>query len=254
MKFFVAKKKSIIGVGLLLLTAIMLSINFFGCPSASVYFGASPRLVPIYNVATDDKKVAITFDSAWGADKTQGILDLLKEYNAKGTFFLVGFWAEKYPDMVKAIDKAGIEIGTHSNTHPDFAKLSEVQMKQELELSMSTIKSVTGKDVKLFRSPYGSYNNTSINVATSLGLTTIQWDVDTLDWKGLSAGEMAKRVSSKVNSGSIILCHNNSDNILEGLRLILDYLTSTGYSVVSVGDLIYTDNYTIDHAGVQHKN
>lgn len=254
MKFLVTTKKNIKHIAFLLIVALLLSINFFGAPSATVYFGNSPRLVPIYNVATEEKKVAITFDSAWGADKTQGILDLLKEYNAKGTFFLVGFWAEKYPDMVKAINEAGIEIATHSNTHPDFTKLSETQMQQELELSINTIKSIINKDIKLFRSPYGAYNNTSINVATNLGLQTIQWDVDTLDWKGLSAGEMVKRVSSKVQNGSIILCHNNSDNIIDGLRLILDYLTSSGYKVVSVGDLVYKDNYTIDHAGVQHKN
>ncbi len=254
MKFVVFKKSNITKILMMLVVVILLAINFFGVPSAAVYFGTSPRLVPIYNVNTPDKKVAITFDSAWGVDKTLGILDLLKEYNAKATFFLVGFWAEKYPDMVKAIDKAGIEIGTHSNTHPDFTTLSETQMKQELELSINTIKAVTGKDVTLFRSPYGAYNNTSINVAKALGLTTIQWDVDTLDWKGLTGGEMAKRVSTKVGNGSIILCHNNSDNILDGLRLILDYLTSSGYTVTSVGDIIYTKDYYIDHAGVQHKN
>ena len=251
--FVVLNKKHVIASIIIALVVIMLSVNVWGGRSASVYFGTSPRLVPIYNVDIEDKKVAITFDSAWGADKTQGILDILKEYNANATFFLVGFWAEKYPDMVKAIDEAGLEIGTHSNTHPDFTKLNETQMKQELELSSNTIKSITGKDVKLFRSPYGAYNNTSINVASSLGLTTIQWNVDTLDWKGLSAGEIAKRVSAKVVPGSIILMHNNSDNVLDGLRLTLDYLKSSGYTVTSVGDIIYSYNYTIDHAGVQHK-
>ena len=251
--FVVLNKKHVIASIIIALVVIMLSVNVWGGRSASVYFGTSPRLVPIYNVDIEDKKVAITFDSAWGADKTQGILDILKEYDANATFFLVGFWAEKYPDMVKAIDEAGLEIGTHSNTHPDFTKLNETQMKQELELSSNTIKSITGKDVKLFRSPYGAYNNTSINVASSLGLTTIQWNVDTLDWKGLSAGEIAKRVSAKVVPGSIILMHNNSDNVLDGLRLTLDYLKSSGYKVTSVGDIIYSDNYTIDHAGVQHK-
>lgn len=252
--FLVLRKKWIIATLLVILSAIMLSINVFGGTSAAVFFGDSPRLVPIYNVDITDKKVAITFDSAWGADKTQGIIDLLKEYGANATFFLVGFWAEKYPDMVRAIDEAGLEIGTHSNTHPDFTNLSEVQMKQELELSMNTIKSITGKDVKLFRSPYGAYNNTSINVASSLGLTTIQWNVDTLDWKGISAGEIAKRVSAKVVPGSIILMHNNSDNVLDGLRLVLDYLKSSGYEVTSVGNIIMQENFYIDHAGVQHKN
>ena len=253
MKFLVLKKNTLKTAIIIAIVAILLSINFLGGTSAMVYHNISPRLIPIYNVETEEKKIAITFDSAWGADKTLKILEILKQYNATGTFFLVGFWVDKYPDMVKAIDQQGVEIGTHSNTHPDFAKLSEEQMLTELSTSMEKIKTITGKDVKLFRSPYGSYNNTSIRVGEELGLKTIQWNIDTLDWKGLSGGEMLDRVLDRVVNGSIILCHNNSDNILEGLTLILDKLTSMGYEFVSVGDLILQNDYYIDNLGVQRK-
>lgn len=254
MKFVILKKNSIKSAVIIVIVAILLSINFMGGTSAMVYYNQVPRLVPIYNVETEEKKVAITFDSAWGADKTLKILDTLKTYNATGTFFLVGFWVDEYPDMVKTIDEQDVEIGTHSNTHPDFAKLSEEQMCSELSTSIEKITSITGKDVKLFRSPYGSYNNTSIKVAEELGLKTIQWNIDTLDWKGLSGNEMLNRVLKKIENGSIILCHNNSDNILDGLTLILDKLTSMGYKFVSVSDLILHENYFIDNLGVQRKN
>ena len=122
-----------------LMVSILLAINIFGSPSAVVYFGQVPRLVPIYGVDTQEKQIAITFDSAWGADKTLGILELLSKYNAKATFFLVGFWVDKYPDMVKAIHEQGIEIGTHSNTHPDFVNLTEEQMRLELITSIEKI-------------------------------------------------------------------------------------------------------------------
>ena len=181
MRFLVVKAKTIKYVVAVMVIITLLAINFGNGPFASVFFGYAPRKVPIYSVETEKKQVAISFDSAWGADKTLGILETLKEFNCNATFFLVGFWVEDYPDMVKAIADQGVEIGTHSNTHPDFVKLSQNDMKMELETSVNLIKNITGNEVKLFRAPYGSYNNTVISTAESLGLTTIQWDVDTLD-------------------------------------------------------------------------
>lgn len=253
MRFLVVKAKSIRYVFAVIIAAILLAINFSNGAMASVFFGYAPRKVPIYNVETTKKQVAITFDSAWGADKTLGILKTLKEFNCGATFFLVGFWVEDYPDMVKSIANQGLEIGTHSNTHPDFVKLNNVDMKLELETSVNLIKNATGGEVKLFRAPYGSYNNTVLSTAESLGLTTIQWDVDTLDWKGLSAMEITNRVINKVKNGSIILCHNNSDHILEALPIMLDRLIKMGYEVTSVGDLMIKENYYIDNQGTQRK-
>ena len=253
MRFLVIKSKSIKYAIVVILSMILLAINFGMGSSANVFFGYSPRKVPIYSVDTDKKQVAITFDSAWGADKTLKILEILKEYNANATFFLVGFWVEDYPDMVKAIHQQGVEVGTHSNTHPDFVKLSNNDMKLELTTSMKLIKDITGEDVQLFRAPYGSYNNNVISVAEQLDLTTIQWDVDTLDWKGLSGVEICNRVVNKVKNGSIILCHNNSDHILDALPLVLDRLNNMGYTVGSVGDLIMKDNYYVDNLGIQRQ-
>ncbi len=254
MRFCVIKSKTIKIVVAMVLVMIALSLSINGATSAEVYFGYSTRKVPIYNVETEEKQVAISFDAAWGADKTQGILDILKEFDCTATFFLVGFWVDDYTDMVRAIDSAGMEIGTHSNTHPDMVKLDKATMKIELETCISKIKSVTGKEVELFRAPFGSYNNDLIDVAESLNLKTIQWDVDSLDWKGLSANEISQRVLSRVKNGSIILMHNNSDNVLDGLRLILNRLKVQGYKVTSVGELVYSENYTVDRNGIQHKN
>lgn len=222
-------------------------------PVASVFFGQAPRLIPIYSVATDEKKVAISFDSAWGADKTKRIVEILKEHGADATFFLVGFWVEKHPEMVTMLKENNIEIGTHSNTHPDLTKLSSEQIKLELETSINSIKQITGDDVKLFRAPFGAYNNTLLTVTKQMHLETIQWDVDTLDWKGLSGLSICERVMSRVKNGSIILCHNNSDHILDALPAMLIALKNAGYKVVAIGDLIYDGEYTIDHQGTQHK-
>lgn len=254
MHFYVVKSRTIKIFLALVLVVVLLSVSIDGATSAQVYFGYSTRKVPIYCVDTQEKQVAISFDAAWGADKTEGIMEILKEYNAGATFFLVGFWVDDYPEMTKKIAENGFEIGTHSNTHPDMAKLSKETIKNELETSVSKIETCVGKEVTLFRAPYGSYNNDLLDTASSLNLKTIQWDVDSLDWKGLSASEITKRVMGKVKNGSIILMHNNSDNVLDALRLVLNRLQVAGYKVTSISDLIYADNYTIDRNGVQHKN
>lgn len=249
--FCVVKSKSIKYVLVVLLVTILLAISINGAVSAEVFFGYSTRKVPIYCVDTSTKQVAISFDAAWGADKTKQIVDICKEYNVKATFFLVGFWVDKYGDMVEYIDQNGFEIGTHSNTHPDMVKLGKDAIELELDKSIELITNITGKEVELFRAPFGSYNNTLLDVAESKGLKTIQWDVDSLDWKGLSAEAITTRILNGVKSGSIILCHNNSDHIVEALPMILDRLYKKGYTVGTVGDLVYKDNYTIDRAGLQ---
>ena len=254
MHFCVIKSRSLKIFAALLVVVVLLAVSINGSTSAQVFFGYAPRKVPIYSVDTSEKQVAISFDAAWGADKTEEILEILDEFDVNATFFLVGFWVDDYTDMVKKIDEAGCEIGTHSNTHPDMVKLDIESVSEELSTSVSKIEAVTGKKVTLFRAPFGSYNNQLLEVAESMNLKTIQWDVDTLDWKGLSASEINSRVLSKVQNGSIILMHNNSDHVLDGLRLILTTLKNKGYQIGSIGELVYADNYTVDRNGVQQKN
>lgn len=252
MHFFVIKSRAIKIVLVMTIVCLLLCIGINGSSSAEVYFGYSTRKVPVYCVETTKKQVAISFDSAWGAEKTLGIVEMLKEYDVTATFFLVGFWVDEYSDKVAKIDEVGIEIGCHSNTHPDMTKLSQESVENELKTCVEKIENITNKKVTLFRPPFGAYNNTLIDTCEKLGLIPIQWDVDTLDWKGLSGAEMTNRVMKKVKNGSIILMHNNSDNILEGLRMILDRLKLQGYEITSVGELVYKENYTIDRNGVQH--
>ena len=254
MKILCTKMKSIIGAFFCGLIAILLASLVVITNTGSIYFGYAKRLVPIYSVDTDEKKVALTFDAAWGSDKTEKIVTTLTDAGVTGTFFLVGFWIEQNPDKVKFIDDAGFDIGTHSNTHPKMSTLSEAQINEELKTSMDLITKITGKKVKFFRPPFGDYNDTLVTVAGNLGLKTIQWDVDSLDWKGLSANEILSRIKSQVKNGSIILCHNNSDHILEALPLIINYLKGEGYKMVKMSQLVYDKNYYIDNNGLQKLN
>ena len=214
---------------------------------------ASVRKLPIYSVATEEKKVAISFDCAWGVDYTDELLQIMQQNDVRCTFFAVQFWVEKYPEYAQKIVDNGHELGTHSRTHSYMSKLSKEKIIDELQTSSSAIEKTTGQKTTLFRAPYGDYNDTLIETATAQGLYTIQWDVDSLDWKNLSATEISLRVINGAKNGSIILCHNNGLHTAKALPMIFSTLKNKGYEFVPISELIYKENYTIDSSGKQHK-
>ncbi len=213
---------------------------------------SSPRSLPIYSVETTEKKIAISFDCAWGVDYTDQLLSVMKANDVRCTFFAVQFWVEKYPSYVEKIIAEGHEIGTHSRTHSYMSKQTAAQIRDELTTSSQAIERFTGKKVSLFRPPYGDYNNELIDTCTEMGIYPIQWDVDSLDWKNLSATEIALRVINGVKPGSIILCHNNGLHTAKALPMIFSTLKNRGYTFVPISELIYTNHYYIDHNGRQH--
>ena len=220
----------------------------------NAYATGTTRSLPIYSVDTQEKKLAISFDCAWGVDYTDTLLDVMKRNNVRCTFFAVEFWVERYPEYAEKIVAAGHELGTHSRTHSYMSKQSAEEIRDELQTSVSAIKRTTGHTAKLFRPPYGDYDNLLVDTATELGLYTIQWDVDSLDWKNLSATEIAMRVINGAKNGSIILCHNNGLHTAEALPLIFSTLQNRGFEFVPIGELIYKDNFYIDVNGKQHVN
>ena len=252
MYFAVLKKRWITLVGCVLIGVITAVGVGFGVNALSVSSKASRKL-PIYRVNTNEKKIAISFDCAWGVDYTDQLLSTMKNENVKCTFFAVEFWVEKHPEYAEKIVRAGHELGTHSRTHSYMSKLSKAQIKDELTTSCDAIEKTTGQKPTLFRAPYGDYDNELIDTAKELGLYTIQWDVDSLDWKNLSGTEIALRIVNGAKNGSIILCHNNGLHTAEALPMVFSTLKNRGYEFVPIGELIYKENYTIDATGKQRK-
>ncbi|MBM7870044.1 polysaccharide deacetylase family sporulation protein PdaB [Clostridium pascui] len=207
--------------------------------------------IPIYSVDTQEKKVSITFDVNWGNDNTIEILDILDKYNVKATFFIIGNWAEDFPELTKEIYKRGHEIGNHSDTHPDFTQVSKDRIIKEISVADAKIMKITGQGTKLFRCPSGSYNDNALNAVKSAGYNCIQWDVDSIDWKAEGADIEYERVMKKVNAGSIILFHSDAKFTPYNLPRIIENLKANGYSFVKVGDLIYKENYKINLEGKQ---
>lgn len=253
MRVMAIRLKSIVMAAALVCLLAVGTLTAYAADAQAVYW-STPRSLPIYCVDRSDNKIAISFDCAWGVEYTDALLDCLKESNVRATFFMVQFWTEKYPEYVKKIDEAGCEIGTHSATHSYMSKQSETEIRSELTSSAAAIQKITGKNVELFRPPYGDYDNLLIDTCSTMGIYPIQWDVDSLDWKDLSASDIATRVIERVKSGSIILCHNNGLHTAEALPVIIDTLRAKGFDFVPIGELIYRENYTIDAAGKQISN
>ena len=227
-------------------------IRLFNPTAFESAFSPASRPLPVYNVSTEEKKVAISFDAAWGEEKTDEILKILEDHNVKTTFFLVAYWVDKYPDRVKQIYDAGHEIGNHSNTHPHMSELNNAQISQELSALSDKVEAITGTRPTLFRPPYGDYDDQVVLQARKDGYEVIQWNVDSLDWKNLGVDPMIKQVTKEINPGDIILFHNNSQYITQALPTILDYIQSQGYEIVPVSELVLEGEYWIDHTGCQH--
>ncbi len=215
-------------------------------------FAASDRKVPIYSVETPSRTVALSFDAAWGNEDTAALIDILGRYDVKATFFVVGTWVDKYPDSVRQLADAGHEIENHSDTHPHLPTLSAEEMTHQIEACNEKIARITGSRPTLLRPPYGDYNNAVIDTVTQLGMYPIQWDVDSLDWKdGHTADRITQDVLKKVRNGSIILFHNAAEHTPEALPGIIEALRAQGYTFARVSELIYRDNYRLDHTGRQ---
>ncbi|ORX23035.1 deacetylase [Thermoanaerobacterium sp. PSU-2] len=254
MKIYYIKKSVIINLlAVFVLAFISILYTNYGVPPViSTLFNIN-RQLPIYSVDIPDKRVAISFDASWGSDKTERLLQILKDKNVKATFFLTGLWIDKYPELVKKIYEEGHDVENHSNTHPHMTQLSDSEMANEIKACEEKLVKITGQKPYLFRPPYGDYNDRVIETAKSLGYYTIQWDVDSLDWRGLDTEAIINRVLPNVKKGSIILFHNNGQFTPEAIPYIIDKLKENGYQIVPISQLIYKENYYIDHEGRQHK-
>lgn len=222
-------------------------------PAPAMQTAQTDRILPIYSVERDNKTVALSFDAAWGNEDTQQLIDILTDHGVKATFFLVGQWVDRYPESVKALADAGMDVMNHSDDHAHFSQLSEQDIISNVNACNDKIEAVTGTRPTLFRCPYGEYDNHVVSAVNSMGMHVIQWNVDSLDWKELSAQEITARVTKQVVPGSIILFHNAALHTPEALPGIIEYLQQEGYEILPVSQLILSGDTVIDHTGRQSK-
>lgn len=225
-------------------------------PEVQVSNSVNGKELPVYSVETEEKKVGLSFDAAWGNDDTQRILDILEENRVHVTFFMTGGWVESYPDDVKRIYEAGHDLGNHSENHKNMSQLSDSECQEELLKVHQKVKEITGVEMNLFRPPYGDYDDHVIQNARQCGYQTIQWSVDSLDWKDYGKDSIIEKVlgHAELKNGAIILMHNGAKYTADALPELIGGLRSRGYEPVPVSELIYTENYHLDVTGRQYKD
>ena len=252
MKLFLFRKRYLAIPGAILAVVALCLVTTL--PSY-VTTAATQRQLPIYCVQRDQKVVSLSFDAAWVNEDTEALIEIIEKYNVKVTFFVVGEWADKYPESVKALHEAGHEVMGHSNDHAHFNSLSADEIIADITACNEKIEAITGVSPTLFRPPYGEYDDHVVSTVRGMGLEIIQWDVDSLDWKDYDAATITDRVTSKVGPGSIVLFHNAALHTPEALPAILEYLIQEGYDIVPISQLILPGicgtDYTIDHTGRQ---
>ena len=241
---------------LLGVVAFVKCVTTFVPQAVSVSSTINGKELPIYCVETDEKKVALSFDAAWGNEDTQKILEILAKHNVHATFFMTGGWVDSYPEDVKAILAGGHDLGNHSENHKNMSQISNDDKEQELMKVHEKVKNLTGYEMFLFRPPYGDYDNDVIKTATKCGYYPIQWDVDSLDWKDYGVDSIVNTVCSNkhLGNGSIILCHNGAKFTADALDTLITNLKGQGYEIVPISELIYRDGYHMDAEGRQVKD
>lgn len=221
--------------------------------TTSVGTKAQGGLLPIYRVDRGDNKIAITFDAAWENSNTDELIEILGNFDAGATFFVTGDWCDRYPEDVKKLYDAGFEIQNHSDQHPHVEGINVNDLISDTNEASRKIEMITGERPTLYRAPYGEYDDNVLTTLDGMGYKVIQWDVDSIDWDDATSEEIKTRVLKKTQSGSILLFHNDLANTTEALPQLLTELKAQGYEFVTVGELVFDENYYIAKDGTQRE-
>ncbi len=208
--------------------------------SSVVYVQAYHKLKPIYEIRTNKKIVALTFDISWGNKTPMPVLEILKENEVTATFFLSGPWVKQYPEIAKRIAEDGQEVASHGYRHINLSNLSKTEVKEEVMKAHQNIKEVTGVEAKLIRTPNGDYSNHVIEGIHECKYEAIQWGTDSLDWMNPGVNTIIERVTKRAHPGDIILMHasDTCKQTTEALPVIIEDLKKKGYTFVTVSDLL----------------
>lgn len=198
--------------------------------------------MPIFYVKTDRKAAALTFDISWGDKTPDKVLDVLKKYNQKATFFLSGPWSNHYTETVKRIVDEGHEIASHGQDHVNLSQISKEQISLNIKSAHDILVNITGATPRYFRPPNGDYDDMVILAANELGYETIIWAVDSLDWKNPGVSYIVERISKLTFPGAIILFHasDSAKETDQALPMVLENLKTAGYELMPLGQLLDT--------------
>lgn len=211
------------------------SINPLLAADFQIAMETEDTTAPKQNTDATHKRIALTFDDGPHPEVTKQILELLQKYNAKATFFMIGSRVQHYPNLAREVRDAGHEIGNHTWTHPVLTKMSAAAIKKEYESTEQAIKAATGQPSAFFRPPYGAIND---SVRALIQRESVNWTIDTLDWKHRDSTKLLPMVQKTLHNNAIVLMHDIHQSTADGLEPVLQYLQSEGYEFVTVSEVL----------------
>ena len=220
------------------LPTVEMSLSFINPLLASKFqiaMEAEETIIPKKDADPSKKRIALTFDDGPHPKVTKQILELLEKYDAKATFFMLGSRVQFYPGLVRDVRDAGHEIGNHSWTHPVLTKMSSAAVKKEFESTEQAISNAIGEGSTVFRPPYGAINDT---VRALIPHTSVNWTIDTLDWKHRDPNKLLPILKKSMHNNAIVLMHDIHQSTADGLESVLEYLQSEGYEFITVTEML----------------
>jgi len=199
---------------------------------------------PVYRGNPEKPTASLMFNVAWGTEYLDPILDILKQYQVKATFFVDGSWLKENPEMAKRMVSEGHEIGNHAYSHPQMSKLTDERIKEEIVRTEKLISEITGNSSTYFAPPSGDYNQRVVDIAYELNLTTVLWTLDTIDWQKPTKETILNRIIPNVENGNLILLHPTKASV--------DVLPDLITEIMKKGLIITTVNETLSSDRILH--
>ena len=237
-KCFALKEESLVVYFNEGLPSVEMSLSFINPLLASDFqidMEAGETILPKNNLDPSKKYIALTFDDGPHPQVTKQILQLLEKYNAKATFFMLGSRIQFYPALVQEVYDAGHEIGNHTWTHPVLTKMSAPAIQKEFESTELALKNAIGQNSTVFRPPYGAIND---SVRALIPRQSVNWTIDTLDWKYRDPNKLLPMVKNALHNNAIVLMHDIHQSTADGLEPVLQYLQKEGYEFLTVSEIL----------------
>lgn len=210
------------------------------------------HVLPIYSVSREEQVIALTFNlSATEDQHTSRVLTALNQQEITATFFVTGQWVRENPQLALEMAQAGHELMNLSDDHGLLRRLHGESLRENLLACSLVIYETTHTRPHFFRAPYGEYDSRLVETANSLGMTSVQWSIDSGDWRGLTADAIVHQVLNRSFSGGIVLLHSNLPQTAVAMPLLLQQLQEAGYEILPLSQLIYQGEYVVSLSGVQ---
>ncbi len=219
----------IVNIALCAIIASISIVGFVGGEAAEVTSDGEN----LYYKSEAGKGVSLMFNVYQNTRNVEAIMDILDEYSAKATFFLGGCWADDNIDCVRQIAERGHEVASHGYFHKDHSKMTYEQNLAEIRPSVKLVNAILGKEITLFAPPSGAFNDSTVTAAASLGLKTILWCRDTIDWRDGDVALITSRATKNLQTGEFVLMHP-MDVTVKALPQILGYIRENGLTAVTV--------------------